>query len=129
MFHDISEARISDLNYVHQKYTEKFEDKAHKDLIDSLPFGNKIEELLNEYYERKTIESRIAKDCDNLELLLSLKEQIDIGNERAKSWMKPLFGRLLTEEAKELANKIIETESDRWWYGNKDDNWWVNRNK
>jgi putative hydrolases of HD superfamily len=129
MFHDISESRISDLNYVHQKYTERFEDKAHKDLIDSLPFGNKIEELLNEYQERKTLESKIAKDCDNLELLLSLKEQIDIGNERAKSWIKPLLGRLVTNEAKQLAEQIIITDSDKWWYEDKDDTWWVNRNK
>lgn len=32
LFHDISESRISDLNYVHQKYTERLEDKAHQDL-------------------------------------------------------------------------------------------------
>jgi putative hydrolase of HD superfamily len=129
MFHDISESRISDLNYVHQKYTERYEDKAHKDLVESLPFGDKIEELLNEYRERKTIESKIAKDCDNLELLLSLKEQIDTGNERAKTWIEPVLGRISTDAGKELANKIIETESDRWWYGDKDNSWWINRNK
>lgn len=129
LFHDISESRISDLNYVHQKYTERFEDKAHKDLIESLPFGDAVGKLLDEYHERKTIESKIAKDCDNLEFLLSLKEQIDIGNERAKSWVKPLLGRLVLDESKQLADKIIETESDRWWYGDKDDSWWVNRNK
>ena len=79
-FHDVSESRISDLNYVHQKYTERLEEKAESDLIKSLPFGNKIEEILNEYHERKTYESMLVKDADNLELLISLKEQIDIGN-------------------------------------------------
>src|ERR1035437_2657608 len=31
LLHDISETRISDLNYVHQKYVERKEDQAHKD--------------------------------------------------------------------------------------------------
>ena len=128
-FHDITESRISDLNYVHQKYTERLEDKAEKDLIDSLPFGNKIGELLDEYHERKTYESLLAKDADNLEFLLSLKEQVDIGNERARTWVGPAMGRLKTDEAKTLANKILEIDSDHWWFGDKDDSWWVNRNK
>jgi putative hydrolase of HD superfamily len=128
MFHDISESRISDLNYVHQKYTERFEDKAHEDLTKSLPFGKEIGKLLNEYSERKTIEAKIAKDSDNLELLLALKEQIDIGNKKAETWVKSLLGRLKTDKAQELAKRIIETDSDRWWFGDKDDNWWVNRN-
>ncbi len=129
VFHDVSESRISDLNYVHQKYTERFEDKAHSDLAQSLPFGDSVKKLLDEYHERKTVEAKITKDADNLELLLSLKEQIDIGNERAKTWVKPLVGRLLTKNAKILADKIMQTDSDRWWYGNKDDKWWVSRNK
>ncbi len=55
-FHDVTESRISDLNYVHQKYTERFEKKAEDDLVKTLPFGNKISELLAEYHDRQTIE-------------------------------------------------------------------------
>jgi putative hydrolase of HD superfamily len=128
-FHDVTESRISDLNYVHQKYTESLEEKAEQDLIKSLSFGDKIGELLMEYHEKKTYESLLAKDADNLELLLSLKEQIDIGNERAKTWVSPTIGRLKTEEAKSLAEKILEIDSDHWWFGDKNDSWWVNRNK
>ncbi len=128
-FHDITESRISDLNYVHQKYTERLEEKAEKDLVDSLPFGNKIGELLHEYHERTTYESQLAKDADNLEFLISLKEQIDIGNERARTWVKSTISRLKTDEAKDLAEKILNIESDHWWFGDKDDAWWVNRNK
>src|SRR3989344_3246861 len=106
MFHDISEARISDLNYVHQKYTERHEEKAHDDLVASLPFGGEIKKLIDEYEERKTKEAKITKDADNLELLLSLKEQVDIGNERARTWIPPLMGRLLTDEARQLAEVI-----------------------
>ena len=129
IFHDISESRISDLNYVHQKYTEKLEEKAHADLVNSLPFGNDLKKLLDEYEAKETKESKLTKDADNLELLLSLKEQMDIGNERAKTWIPNLLKRLKTKEAVKLAKKIIKTDSDRWWFGDKEDNWWINRKK
>ena len=129
LFHDFAEARVSDLNYVHQKYTEKKEEEAIEDMAKTLPFGDSIKNIIHEYEERKTTEAKLAKDADNLEFLLSLKEQIDIGNERAKTWVPSLLKRLLTEEAKELASKILETDSDHWWFGEKEDGWWVHRNK
>lgn len=129
MFHDLSEARVSDLNYVHQKYNERLETKAVEDLTTTLPFGDDMKKIIDEYEERKSIESKLTKDADNLEFLLSLKEQSDIGNDKADSWIQPLLGRLLTEEGKQLAQEILNTDSDQWWYGDKDDKWWVNRNK
>jgi putative hydrolase of HD superfamily len=105
------------------------EDEAVADLVKTLPFGNTIKEIIHEYEERKTLESKMAKDSDNLELILSLKEQLDIGNERAQSWIDRALERLVTDEAKQLASVIVKTESDSWWFGNKEDTWWVNRNK
>lgn len=129
LFHDITESRISDLNYVHQKYTERKEKKAMEDLADSFPFGHDIVEILEEYELRKSKESQLVKDADNLELLLTLKEQMDIGNIRAKEWTVSTIQRLKTEEGKALAEVIMKTESSEWWFGNKNDAWWVNRNK
>jgi len=127
VFHDISESRISDLNYVHQKYTERFEEKAHKDITDPLPFGDALQSLVDEYEDRESKESLLAKDADNLELIISLKEQYDIGNERAKTWFNAVVSRLKTEEAIMLVDKILKTDSDHWWFAEKDSDWWVNR--
>lgn len=129
MFHDFAEARTSDLNYVHQKYVVSDEHKALSDLVASVPFGEKIAEIVKEYEERKTKESLLAKDADILELILSLKEQYDIGNEKANTWIPVAIKRLKTEEGKKLGEKIIKTDSDRWWFGDKKDEWWVSRNK
>ena len=129
LLHDLAEARVSDLNYVHQKYAETKEEKAVEDLAASVPFGEDIKNIISEYEKRESKEAKFAKDADNLEFLLSLKEQVDIGNKRAESWIPPLLKRFLTEEAKQLANAIIETDSDHWWFGDKDDSWWINRNK
>jgi len=129
LFHDLAEARVSDLNYVHQKYNKKDEKSAIKDLTSELSFGDKINKILHEYETRESYESKLAKDADNLELILSLKEQIDIGNSRAASWIKSSVSRLKTKEAQDLAKNIIETDSDQWWFGDKDDKWWITRNK
>lgn len=129
LFHDITETRISDANYVHQKYLERKEEKAVNDLANSFPFGGKVKEILGEYEKRDTKEAKLTKDADNIELLLSLKEQVDIGNERAKTWIPSVLGRLITDEAKQLAEVIIKTDSDGWWFKEKDGDWWVNRNK
>jgi len=129
LFHDLAEGRVSDLNYVHQKYVEKKEQKAIDDLTKPLPFGDDIKEILKEYETRESKESLIAKDADNIEWILSLKEQFDNGNIKAKEWIDNALKRLKTEVAQNLAKEILDSSSDDWWFGDKKDDWWVNRNK
>jgi len=107
LFHDLPEARTSDLNYVHQKYAISDEEKAVKDLTKTLDFGSKMLEILQEYQKRESRESLLAKDADNIEWILSLKEEVDTGNTRAKSWIPPTIKRLKTKVAKQLAEEII----------------------
>lgn len=128
LFHDFHEARTSDLNYVHQKYAKADDKKATDDLASTLPFGDDIKNLMEEYEARETIESKIVKDADIIELLLSLKEQMDLGNEKAKLWFPSALKRLKTEEGKQLAEIIQSTDFDNWWFKDKDDLWWVDRN-
>jgi putative hydrolases of HD superfamily len=115
MLHDISESRISDLNYVHQKYVKKEENQAVKDLAGSLPFGNDIIEVIHEYEARETKEAILAKDADNLEWIFSLKEQQDTGNSRAKQWVLSAIRRLKSESAKRIAEEMLKTDSNEWW--------------
>ena len=118
LFHDISETRISDLNHLHQKYTTRLEEKAHTDIANSVPFGKEFKKLIDEYENRESLESIIVKDADTLEFLISLKEQIDIGNTRAKKWLPSAVKRLKTDEAKKLSEVILKTDSDKWWFWN-----------
>lgn len=129
LLHDIAESRVSDLNYVHQKYVNVEEERAIEDLAKTLPFGDDIRSVLKEYHERTTKEAILAKDADILELMLSLKEQIDTGNKKAETWMEPVVKRVKSESAKKLAQQILETHSDDWWYDNKEGSWWITRNK
>lgn len=129
LFHDLVESRVSDLNYVHQKYVVKKEEEALEDLAKTVPFGEDIKMIVKEYEERKTKEAIIAKDADNLDWILSLKEEADKGNKRAIEWFDSAIKRLKTEVAKKIAEEILKTDSTSWWFVNKDDDWWVNRNK
>ncbi len=116
LFHDISETRISDLNHIHQKYVERKEHSAIQDIADSVPFGDDISAILVEYEQRQSRESIIVKDSDTLEWILALKEQIDTGNKRAEEWVKIAIDRLKTENAKILAQAIMATDSNEWWF-------------
>jgi putative hydrolase of HD superfamily len=129
LLHDLHESRISDLNYVHQKYTDRHEERALEDLTKTLPFGPEMADLVKEYEARETMESRLAKDADRLEWLMALKEQYDVGNTRAMSWLDSAIKRMDTDIAKQLAEKILKTPSDNWWFADKGDQWWVTRNK
>ena len=129
LFHDFAEARISDLNYVHQKYVRSNEEQAVSDATNELPFGDDIAAVLEEYEARQSPESLIAKDADTLEWILSLKEQADTGNARADTWLPSAVARLRTQAAQTLAQKILVTDSDNWWFADKEDQWWVTRDK
>ncbi len=129
LLHDLAETRTSDLNYVHQKYTISDEHKAIEDLAATLPFGEDILKILREYAARQSREAILAKEADRLEWILTLKEQVDIGNSRAKTWIPSAVKRLKTKIAKDLAKDIVKTNSDDWWFSEKNSKWWVKRNE
>ena len=129
LFHDLAESKTSDLNYVHQKYAKADEGKALAETASTVPFGSEIVTLVSDRNAATAIEGKIAKDADRLEWILSLKEQHDIGNKRAESWLPSAIKRLQTPEAQKLADAIMKTDSDHWWFADKDSQWWINRDK
>jgi putative hydrolase of HD superfamily len=122
--HDLPEARTGDLNYVNKKYVTAHEEKAIKELARTLPFGDDIVSLIHEFNNVETLESKLANDADQLELILQLKEYHDLGNRYADEWIDYAIKRLHTEVARDLANTIRETDSSLWWFKEKGD-WWV----
>jgi len=127
LFHDLSEARTGDMNYVNKKYVVVDEERAVRELADTLSFGDEIKSVVSEFNEKKTRESLIAHDADQLSLILQLKECGDLGNKYSKEWIDFAIKRLSTDTARELAGVIIETDSSDWWFKDKSD-WWVNGN-
>ena len=128
LFHDLPEARTGDLNYVNKKYVAADEEKAVADLAGTLPFGKEIEGLILEFKEAKTEEARLARDADQLEMILALKEYKDLGNKYADEWLEFSLKRLQTEQARNLAQVILETDSSLWWFSDKGE-WWIRGGK
>jgi putative hydrolase of HD superfamily len=129
MFHDFAEARTSDLNYVNQKYVTSDEESALQDMVKEFVYGKDVLKIIDHYKERKSIEAILAKEADNIEFVLSLKEAADIGNARAQSWIPAVLKRFKTKEAKSLVAEILETQSDEWWFVNKESDWWSSRSR
>ena len=116
LFHDLPETRLGDLNYVNKEYVEADEDRILEEIAVRLPFGEEIASLVKEFNEKDTLESKLANDADQMDLLMSVKEESDIGNLRAGPWMEFAFERLMTETARQLARLVMETDSTDWWF-------------
>ena len=101
------------------------EDKAVRDLAQKLPFGQEIVSLIDEFNSGETLESRLSQDADQLDFILELKRQLDLGNKSAAEWLRYAVKRLITDYAKKLADEITKTGSSEWWF-KKNEELWVN---
>ncbi len=124
LFHDFPEARTGDHNYMNKKYVKKNEEQVVRDQVRNLPFATDIESLVREFNAVKTPEAQIAKDADQIDLIMELKGQMDIGNPNAKDWLDFAIQRLITEKGKRMAQEILVTNSNEWWF-DKDTDWWI----
>jgi putative hydrolase of HD superfamily len=115
LVHDLPEARTGDHNYVQKKYVVIDEARAVADATRNLPFGGALTDLINEFNEKKTFESMLAHDADQLAFLLDLKSVSDIGNNSPDQWLPVVHKRLKTEIGKQLALEILSTRWDAWW--------------
>lgn len=118
LIHDFPEARTGDLNTVHKKYVTADERKALEDATAGLFFADKMAALIQEFEDGITIESKLARDADQLALILELKELIDIGYEPPKTWIQNVIDRLQTDTGRDIAAAAMQTHRDTWWLDN-----------
>lgn len=126
LHHDLAETRTNDLNYVHKRYAQADEERARRDQLKELPPAvvARVDQLTAEFEARVSPESLLAHDADQLDLLVELKEQQDLGNPYAKHWIHYALKRLATPAARELAQAILDTDWTDWWFEKRDD-WWA----
>ena len=115
LIHDLPEARIGDLNAVHKQYVAADEAKALDDATRGLAFGQNLKDLLQEYNEGKCKEARLARDADQLALILELKDLMDVGFKPPASWIKNVISRVKSQIGRKIARTIMETNRDNWW--------------
>lgn len=118
LLHDLTESRTLDIAFMHRSYVERHEELATKDIFAGTILEKEAELLLKEYNKRESLEARIVKDADNLDVDLELKElsRIDtvalgmaVGH-RPKIKAKKLY----TKTAKKMWDEIQKSNPNNW---------------
>ena len=115
LLHDLLEARTGDLNSVNKLYDQVDEEAAARDAFAALPWQEEWLELYREYREGQSLEAQLVHDADQLDLMVMLKEQHDLGNPYARRWMAYAKRRFKTEVGRRLAEAVLETDWASWW--------------
>jgi len=118
LIHDLAETRCSDLSYVQKVYVKADEEKSAHDLFAGTSLSGMISEYLHEYEKRESIEAKIVKDADNLDIDIELKELEQRGSQLPEKWEKNRRmvrdEKLYTESAKKIWDEIQTADPDRW---------------
>lgn len=118
LVHDISESRTGDAHYLSRQYVDRREELAIDDILKDTSIGKEFTELWKEYEERKSIEAKIVKDADNIDVDLELNElPID---ERLKSGFQKIRSQAIKRKfftkTAELMWKEIQTSNPHNWH-------------
>lgn len=87
LVHDVGESRTNDADYISRQYVERDEVQAVKDSFEGTSLAEEFEKLVQEYEERKTIEAKIVKDADSLDIDFEIQEQ-DANGIKIKGWLQ-----------------------------------------
>lgn len=118
MVHDIAESRAGDVDYISRQYVERNEKMGIEDILHGTSIEKEFYELWQEYEIRESLESKIVKDADNLDVDMELAEQAAQGKILKEQWVglrtKNVKPRLFTETAKKLFDQINTTSPHDW---------------
>jgi putative hydrolase of HD superfamily len=124
LFHDLSEARTGDFNYVNRIYNKSLPRKALEDATFGTGLAEEVLSFWDELENNASPEAKLAHDADALDLILNLKRELDLGNRAAAAWLDCALRRLRTPEGQELARIVVETDHNAWWFQGPDPSCW-----
>ncbi len=117
LVHDVPETRVSDLSYVQKVYVKADEEKAADDIFKDTLVSD-YREVFREFEARESIEAKIVKDADNLDIDIELKELEEQGSKLPEKFgtqrMNLRNEKLYTESAKQLWDKIQNADPSNW---------------
>lgn len=118
MVHDIVESRTGDVEYITRQYVERKEELGIVDMLEGTSLKKDFFKIWQEYQLRETLESKIVKDADNLDVDLELAEQSVQGHNHQDLWsgiraknVKPI---LYTDTAKTMFDQIQVADPHDW---------------
>lgn len=117
LVHDVGESRAGDVHYISRQYTKRDEHKAILDIFKNTSLSEEMVSLWDEYEARKSIEAKIVKDADFLDVDFELQEQKAKGEEFIKVWSsnrKIIYELFYTRSAKKLWKAIKKSNPTDW---------------
>lgn len=118
LIHDIAESRAGDVDYLARQYVERNEQLAIQDILADTSIKDEFYALWEEYETRESLEARIVKDADNLEVDFELAEQAAKGSQLKDKWQDNrdyiAKEKLYTKTAKRLAKELQSADPHNW---------------
>jgi len=118
LVHDIAESRTGDVDYLARQYVERNEDLAMQDMLDQTSIKEEFYALWQEYEAKKSLEARIVKDADNLDVDFELCEQDKKGSKLKGLWAENrqyvADEKLYTKTAKEIFKQLKDANPHAW---------------
>ena len=119
ILHDLAESRTGDVDILSRQYVQRDEDLALKDMLADTGIEEEFLALWEEYEARKSIEARIVKDADNLDVDFELAEQAANGSslQRNKQDIRDFVAanKLYTKTAKQIYHDLKTANPHSWW--------------
>ncbi len=119
LIHDMAESRTRDIAFMHRDYVVRHEELAESHIFADTLLEIEAHALLKEYAKRESLESKIVKDADNIEVDLELKELVKIGDAAALRMQKEhrptvRAKKLYTKTAKNMWDQIQKSDPNNW---------------
>jgi putative hydrolase of HD superfamily len=118
LVHDLPETRVSDHSYVQKVYVTNIdEDGAARDMFQDTCLPDYLE-IFREFERRESLEAKIVKDADNLDIDLEFKELEEKGSKIPEKHrpFRELIRRekLYTQAARDLWDAIEKSDPSSW---------------
>lgn len=118
LLHDLDETRCGDVHYLSRQYVVRKTKEAIEDIFAETVHSEEMKGLFDEYEKRESVESKIVKDADNVDVEFELREQRakghSIGDILQKDRDAMLYPKLFTATAKKLWDEIKKSDPHDW---------------
>lgn len=115
LIHDIGESRTPDTNYLSKLYSSRDETTAISHMLEDTSLKEEMFDLYKEYEDRKSIEAKVVKDADYLDVDFEIQEHFYQGNQLRKLWPRTnVYENLFTKTAKKMWKQLYEMNPQAW---------------
>lgn len=116
LVHDITESRIGDVDEVSRVYVERKEEMAIKEMLKGTEIEAEFLGLWEEYEKRESLEAKVVKDSDNIDIDMELQEQASRGNDLRKVLPRDIIAntKMYTQTGKKLIKDVQKADPHAW---------------